>query len=821
MHSTKCAVPKYRMRSTEREVPITQYRMPICLTLSPNERGCKMTILELCCRWPNRLVATMFAIGLGMAAVHGADAAPIEGYPLRAATSDVIPPLFTPFIAGVKEKMDEVAAPGPQVVRLRRVDIDRNVLTQAAAAVPKAFGQGAATSIAVGKSITLNLFEDVTFIADSDSIERTARGTTWIGHLRDIEHGQVILVVNDDVVVGNISLPAARYHIRYAGNGAHEVQEIDPSKFPVDERSVPVPPKIPVPESRSAPDPKAQADDGSVIDVMVIYSTTTRTAAGGTTAMRAEIDLGIAETNQSYFNSGILHRVRLVHADEVSYTETGVLGDALDCITELADGCLDGIHALRDLYAADLVSLWVEKGDACGIGWWDAPSVAAAHGFSVVDRSCATGTYSFGHELGHNMGAHHDVYVKPATAGNPYGHGYVNLSAGWRTVMAYDDACVAAGKKCHRIQYWSNPAFRYSGAALGDASADNHRILNASAGTVANFRTNTFVAPPPPAGGGNFIVNPGFESGPGGWFQSTADLIWNDSQNSHSGRWAAWLGYVNNADHLVYQDIAIPANAQSASLQFWYRIITNETTNNTAYDFGMVDVVNPITGAVLLNLGTLSNLNATNGWVQSTPANLLAYKGSTVRLRFRATTDENKGTSFFFDDVALTVALPAVTATVIEFYNTNLDNYFITSNGAEAAAIDGGSAGPGWGRTGNLFNFNAGGDTPVCRFYGGIAPGPNSHFYTVSTAECNALKALQATTPASQPRWNFEGLDFVSAVPANGACPAGKTPVYRAYNNGLTRRVDSNHRITTNQAGIAAVVARGWVNEGVVMCAPQ
>jgi hypothetical protein len=32
--------------------------------------------------------------------------------------------------------------------------------------------------------------------------------------------------------------------------------------------------------------------------------------------------------------------------------------------------------------------------------------------------------------------------------------------------------------------------------------------------------------------------------------------------------------------------------------------------------------------------------------------------------------------------------------------------------------------------------------------------------------------------------------------------------------------VDSNHRITVNQAGIAAVVARGWISEGVVMCAP-
>lgn len=168
------------------------------------------------------------------------------------------------------------------------------------------------------------------------------------------------------------------------------------------------------------------------------------------------------------------------------------------------------------------------------------------------------------------------------------------------------------------------------------------------------------------------------------------------------------------------------------------------------------------------------------------------------------------------------------TGTVVEFYNAPLDNFFITANPQEALAIDNGAAGPGWARTGVAFNFKSGGGTPVCRFYGSIVPGPNSHFYTASNAECNGLKAQQATTPASQPRWNFESLDFVtspspspsSSPPSNGTCPNGTVPVYRAYNNGFARRVDSNHRITTNTAGIAAVVARGWINEGVVMCAP-
>ncbi len=169
--------------------------------------------------------------------------------------------------------------------------------------------------------------------------------------------------------------------------------------------------------------------------------------------------------------------------------------------------------------------------------------------------------------------------------------------------------------------------------------------------------------------------------------------------------------------------------------------------------------------------------------------------------------------------VMVSFASIASIGTVVEFYNTTLDHYFITSDPNEAAAIDGGSAGPGWSRTGNA--FYSGGNASVCRFYGSMSPGPNSHFYTADTGECDFLKQLQATTPATEQRWNYESLDFLTAAPTNGACTVGTTPVYRAYNNGFARGVDSNHRITSSQTAIQEVVARGWSNEGVVMCAPQ
>ena len=178
-----------------------------------------------------------------------------------------------------------------------------------------------------------------------------------------------------------------------------------------------------------------------------------------------------------------------------------------------------------------------------------------------------------------------------------------------------------------------------------------------------------------------------------------------------------------------------------------------------------------------------------------------------------------RGLHCFIASLICIVPLAASGASVIEFYNTTLDNYFVTADPIEAAAIDNGSAGPGWIRTGGA--FDSGGTDSVCRFYGSISPGPNSHFYTVLVAECAALKQLQLTTPVTQKRWNFESLDFVTGIPsASGTCAAGKVPVYRAYNDGFTRGVDSNHRITTSTTAIQQVVDRGWKSEGVVMCAP-
>ncbi len=435
---------------------------------------------------PKHFMALVVGLILSIGSPLTVNAAPVgNGPPPAEVKLDAAPAtLFSPLNA--QSKADAAIVRDREVVRSRQVGIDLNLLTSSADLPPGV--------ITAGRVISLNLFDDANFVAEADRVERTSRGVTWVGRLRGIDLSQVVIIVNGDVVVGNISMPAGRYHIRFAGKGVHEVQEIDQSLFPPDEPSVPIP--LQTPDYGSFLQKQdTQADDGSTIDVMVVYSATTRAAAGGTAAMQALIDLAISETNQSYQNSGIVQRLRLVHSEEVTYTETGSLNDALTCITATTDGCIDNVHALRNTYGADLVSFWVEDGGRyCGLAWLmdTVSSSFAGNGFSTVARSCATGTYSFGHELGHNMGADHDVYVAFNTTAYPYAHGYTYTATAspWRTVMAYNDACAAVGKFCTRIQYWSNPGLSHGGAAMGNATADNHQTLNNTAYTVANFRAS-------------------------------------------------------------------------------------------------------------------------------------------------------------------------------------------------------------------------------------------------------------------------------------------------------------------------------------------
>jgi hypothetical protein len=151
-----------------------------------------------------------------------------------------------------------------------------------------------------------------------------------------------------------------------------------------------------------------------MLDVLVAYTPAVESLHGieGTDAL---IILAVAESNQAYANSGMSPRLNLVHTVLTTYTESGNMSTDLGRLRSTSDGYMDELHALRDSYGADLVSLIEEEPQYCGIAYrmTSLSTGFASAAFSVVHRTCATGYYSFAHEIGHNQGAHHD-HAKPA-----------------------------------------------------------------------------------------------------------------------------------------------------------------------------------------------------------------------------------------------------------------------------------------------------------------------------------------------------------------------------------------------------------------------
>ena len=173
--------------------------------------------------------------------------------------------------------------------------------------------------------------------------------------------------------------------------------------------------------------------------------------------------------------------------------------------------------------------------------------------------------------------------------------------------------------------------------------------------------------------------------------------------------------------------------------------------------------------------------------------------------------------------MALAFPTPARPEPVVEYYNVDLGHYFLTIDPADVAAIEAGHAGRGWVKTGLAFSAYrhpiaegayCPGDcgVPVTRFYGTPGLGPNSHFFTASKAEVDALRP-----PGTG--WSLEHVAFSIPVPdASGQCAAGRVPVHRLYNNRWMVN-DSNHRYVTDAGERDRTVAKGWTYEGVAFCA--
>ncbi len=373
--------------------------------------------------------------------------------------------------------------------------------------------------------IHFNLFAGLSFSADLAEVDwRSVDHYTWTGTLPGHDLGYVILVVEGTRIAANLYVGAETYQVRPLPGGRHLIRRWRPPAFTGPKRSDVVDWPAAKPDGREAVElpPGKATDDGSVIDVLVVYTTA---AAAATGDIQAEIRLAIAEANWTFANSEILPRLRLVRTVEVDYYATGDLHTDLNHVDDPEDGCVDEVPHLRDVSRADLVSFWVERDDPEIAGVANQFRSDSTIAYHVVERDLATGGFVFAHETGHNIGAHHDWWVEGCLEDWPYikrySRGYVNQDEGWRTVMAYRDQCEQASVGCPRQPFWSSPSLFIKGSPTGfeegttvdcdsvpyeeqeqpftppdpPGPADNARTLTDNATVVANFRNSTVAAP--------------------------------------------------------------------------------------------------------------------------------------------------------------------------------------------------------------------------------------------------------------------------------------------------------------------------------------
>ena len=225
----------------------------------------------------------------------------------------------------------------------------------------------------------------------------------------------------------------------------------------------------------------------TTVDLMIVYTQQAVVSSGSLPGLQRTISDSVADINTAFANSRIPVIIRLVHTEQVNYRESGKLETDLKRLTLPHDGFMDSVHAARNSYGADLVSLFESDGDLGGVGWElrDLDRPDSTLGFSVVLASQAADPYyTLAHELGHNFGATHDSEHAEHSGATAFSNGWRFRGKNgvlYHDIMSYDPG--------HTIPYFSNPRIRFNGVPTGNAAtADSARTITLAAPVVASYR---------------------------------------------------------------------------------------------------------------------------------------------------------------------------------------------------------------------------------------------------------------------------------------------------------------------------------------------
>ncbi len=243
--------------------------------------------------------------------------------------------------------------------------------------------------------------------------------------------------------------------------------------------------------SATRDDAKAAPAPQSTIDVLVAYTSGMVTRYGSTAGVVARINTVIQFANNAYVASEVAITLSLVHTVEVTYSNSGSNGTALNELTGsngsqpvVIPASLSGIAALRNTYGADLVVLMrpYERTThaGCGNGWIGGYNVTnisddAPFGHSTVSDGsdiggsgffCSTSTLA--HELGHNMGLMHNRADAGGELGATlYAYGYSIPATTNGDIMSYAPGEAAVFSSPNLLCVGTACAIGGAGSAIG------------------------------------------------------------------------------------------------------------------------------------------------------------------------------------------------------------------------------------------------------------------------------------------------------------------------------------------------------------------
>ncbi|MEM7393740.1 MAG: M12 family metallo-peptidase [Verrucomicrobiota bacterium] len=270
--------------------------------------------------------------------------------------------------------------------------------------------------------IELNLFNHHPLPARRTRvIHRGEESMTWIGEVLGARDSLVMLTRHKGVVSGFVHFENQSFQIAPNPEGGSRLRQLNRDALPSGCGNH----GIVCPVVKARPDIKTSTVEAvlappsaTVVDVMIVYTPAakTRHSLAGIEAM---IINGVESVNQTCINSLVNIHFNLVYMGEVDYVETGDMRVTVDEMRNPGDGKMDEVHALRDEYGADIVTIASED---TNFGGWAYimrnESVAfASNAFSAVHSAQLT-FVTLAHEWGHNMGLERGTNYRRTMATN-------------------------------------------------------------------------------------------------------------------------------------------------------------------------------------------------------------------------------------------------------------------------------------------------------------------------------------------------------------------------------------------------------------------